>query len=511
MRPIAQGFILLLVALAGSLAVAAEPAQSTGAAPALRQWPTKAWIESSPEAQGVSSSDLADALDFARTSDINIHSLTVVRNGVIVLDAYFYPFVPAMRHDLASATKSVVSMLVGSATSDGYLGGLQQPVVSALPPTSTRRVDARVARIQIGDLLSMQSGLACGFKPGELELREMRSSSDWVANVLHLAPVAQPGTRFGYCSPNFHLLSAAIATTSRLTTLDYARAVLFAPLGIDDVYWPADPMGLNHGWGDLQLRPRDMAKLGLLMLQSGRWEDKQVLPKTWIENSVAVRARVNDNEDYGLGWWLSRRVPSLFEANGRGGQRISIVPNKNVVVVMTGGGFEPGDLGGYLLKALRADTPLPDDSNGRGRLAEALRSISTPPVPRAVAQSSVTKQVSGRIYTLQQNPIGVRSFAVEFSDSAEAVLRLGLSDGTELVQRLGLDGLYRVAPDKSGALSAGRGDWLPDGRFRAEFNRLARINRFLFVIDFRGDDVTIVASEPTEFGTVNLRGRAPQR
>jgi CubicO group peptidase (beta-lactamase class C family) len=153
--------------------------------------------------------------------------------------------------------------------------------------------------------------------------------------ALQLPIVTQPGTRFGYCSPNFHLLSAAIASAVDLSTLDYAKQRLFDPMRIDDVYWPADPSGINHGWADLQLRPRDMTKLGLLMLREGRWEDDQLIPGDWVESLVTTRVTVNGDEDYGLGWWLSRGDPSLFEANGRGGQRITVVPDLNLVVVMT--------------------------------------------------------------------------------------------------------------------------------------------------------------------------------
>jgi hypothetical protein len=275
------------------------------------------------------------------------------------------------------------------------------------------------------------------------------------------------------------------------------------------VYWPADPMGITHGWGDLQLRPRDMAKIGLLMLRRGQWGTRRIVSESWIGSSTSVHAVVNANEDYGLGWWISRTLSTLFEANGRGGQRISVVPGKNVVVVMTGGGFEPGDVGAYLTKALRADTALRDDTVGRARLAESLRSIATPPESHVVAQPALAKQVSRRVYTLEDNAIGIRSLAVEFSDSAQAILRLRLSDGTAFVQPLGLDGRYRMTLDQSGATSAGRADWLPGGRLRIELNRLARINRFVFDIDFSGDAVAIVASEPTEFGTINLRGAAP--
>ncbi len=497
---------LLAVCITSTAACAAQSTTTSGSE--LAQRPLAPWTESTPEAQGMNSGDLADALEFARRNEINIHSLTVVRNGVIVLDAYFYPYTRAMRHDVASVTKSVMSLLVGQATSDGYLEGVNQRIVSALPTASTVGLDPQVAQIHVGDLLAMQSGFRCGLSPGERELSDMRTTNDWVAYALHLPMVAEPGTRFGYCSPNFHLLSAAIANATQRTTLNYARTRLFEPLGIDDVQWPMDRAGINHGWGDLQLRPRDMARIGQLMLQRGRWDERQIVPTAWIDSSLMARAMPNQNENYGFGWWLSRRVPTLFEAIGRGGQRISVVPAKNVVVVMTGGGFEPGDIGAFVLRSVRADTALREDTDGEARLSEALRLIAMSPLPRAVTQSSTASKVSRREYRLVDNRLGIRSFTIEFSDSAVAIMRVQLTDGSALVQRLGLDGVYRVSSGEHGTASAGRAEWLADGHLRIEFNTLARINRYIMDAEFSGDSVRIAVTEPTEVGSVTLRGEA---
>ncbi|HEU4485002.1 MAG TPA: serine hydrolase, partial [Povalibacter sp.] len=301
-------------------------------------WPAPDWSVSSPEAQGLSSADLADGLQFALANNINVHSVTVVRHGVIVLDAYFHPFVPDTRHDVASVTKSIVSLLVGLAIAHGDLQGPDQPLISALTPQQAAGAVVTTERIRLRDLLTMRSGLDCGFKNGEPELRDMRATTDWVAYALQLPTVAAPGDRFGYCSPNFHLLSAAISASTGTSALEFARKQLFEPLGITNVYWPADPRGITHGWGDLQLRPRDMAKIGLLMLHNGRWQDRQVVPAAWIEQSVAHHFRATDSNDYGFGWWMPHALPGLFEATGRGGQRISITPDKDIVVVTTGGG-----------------------------------------------------------------------------------------------------------------------------------------------------------------------------
>ena len=458
----------------------------------------------------MSSRDLAETLDFVRTHELNIHSLSIVRNGILVLDAYFYPFRRGLRHDLASVTKSVVSLLVGIATDEGLFAELGQPIAMLLPHEMPAKPDSREEQVRLEDLLAMQSGLRCGFEPGERELHEMMRQRDWAKYALSLPMAAGPGQRFAYCSPNFHILSTALSKAARESTLQFAQAHLFGPLGIRDAYWPADPRGINHGWGDLQLYPEDMAKLGLLMLRGGEWNSRRILPGWWVDSAWTVHAKMSADSsyDYGLGWWLAHTGRALFEAEavGRGGQRISIVPGKHVVVVMTGGGFDPGELGGYLLKAVASDTALPDDRAGQAKLAEALRLIAAPPSPHRVAHSPRAQDVSGRTYRMKTNPLTLRSFRITFPDSTVAVLYLRLADGTEFNQPLGLDGQYRTTRDEHGAFSAGRGTWLRDGHFRAELNLLTRIDRFTFDVAFEGNRIRITASEPTELGTITLRG-----
>ena len=486
--------------------VAARAENPSPQAPA--QWPTVAWPTSSPEAQGMDSGDLADGLQFALVRNLNVHSVTVVRNGVIVLDAYFHPFVPETRHDVASVTKSVVSMLVGLAADQGSLRGPEQPFAATLPASAAANAEGAVATIRLGDLLSMRSGFDCGFRRGEQELAAMRGTSNWAAFALRLPMVAEPGKRFGYCSPNYHLLSAAISSGTGQPALEFARQHLFKPLGIADVSWPADPNGITHGWGDLQLRPRDMAKLGLLMLHDGRWADQQVLSKAWVHRSIRDSFKANDSNDYGLGWWMPHRLPGLFEATGRGGQRISVWPEKNTVVVTTGGGFEPFDIGQFILKSVRSKAPLPADRANQKRLADALRQIAAAPVRRAAAKPTAPGRLSGRVYDLEKNALRVRSLAVEFAGRGENTLNLELENGEKLVQPLGTDGRFRLATMNDGTVSAGRAEWYTDGRLRIELNQLGRINRYVIDARFRNPELELVISEPTELGTVRVRGVA---
>src|SRR5436305_14193741 len=146
-----------------------------------------------------------------------------------------------------------------------------------------------------------------------------------------------------------HLLSAIISRTTGMSAHECARRSLFEPLGIRDEIWPSDPQGVSHGWGNLHLHPRDMAKLGYLWLNEGAWDGRRIVPPDWVAESTRVHAKTGTESDYGYGWLIKAQGNhSVYEASGRGGQRISVVPDKNLIVVLTGGGFQPGDIGQLL-------------------------------------------------------------------------------------------------------------------------------------------------------------------
>ena len=231
--------------------------------PHAREWPTKEWPQAAPESQGFDATGLIEALKTGRDTGA-FHSLLIVRHGSVVLDAYAYPYDGSIYHDLRSVTKSVITTLVGIAASQGMLD-LDAPVVSFFPD---RTIEDRERKepITVRHLASMTSGLACLMRNAEeVTLEQIQASPDWVQFVLDLDPVAEPGTTFSYCSPGMHLLLAIVQQATGMSTLEFARANLFDPLGIDDVYWPADPQGVTFGWSELALHPR-AAKLGLLFL-----------------------------------------------------------------------------------------------------------------------------------------------------------------------------------------------------------------------------------------------------
>jgi len=274
------------------------------------------WQLATPEEVGIDSASLAEMFEFVRERGIPVHSVQIVRHGRLVLDAYFYPYSAGMRHDVASVTKSITSTLIGLALQKGLIRDVQQPVLSFFPNRSIADLDANKEKLALENLLTMQAGWDCGFEAKEARLVEMRRSADWLQFMLDLPMVATPGTRFAYCSGNPHLLSIILSQATGTNALAFARRELFEPLGIRQVVWPADPRGNTHGWGDLQLHPRDMAKGGQLFLQRGRWGERQMISETWIRAATRAHVDRTTNRDrYGYLWWVKGEdYPGMFEA-----------------------------------------------------------------------------------------------------------------------------------------------------------------------------------------------------
>lgn len=474
-------------------------------------WPTNEWRTSSPEAQGIDSTTLADAFDYIRQHQLPIHSLLVVRNGYVVLDAYFYPYERGVRHDVASVTKSVISTLIGVAVAQRKLHDVHQPLLSFFPDVPVANLGSIKEKITIEDLLTMTSGLDCQFQPGEITLKQMKESADWVQFMLDRASVNERGKQFEYCSGGMHLLSGILSRTSGSNALEFAHRKLFGPLGITDATWPSDPQSVTHGWGDLQLQPRDMAKIGYLWLREGRWEDQQLVPADYMRAATSIHSRSGWGEDYGYGFWIYPQVAGgLFEANGRGGQRISVSLSKNIVVVMTGGGFEPGDVGKFLLASIKSDhAALPENRRAAGRLQSAIRLAEQPPfIPATSLPKSVplAQEISGKIYGVEKNPWNLSEFSIEFPDHNEAIFLLKFADGHSEKRNVGLDGLPRISGVGEERVSA-RGTFDGANEFVISYDEIARIDSLELRLRFSHDTVLINLLERTGGDRLEFSGR----
>jgi hypothetical protein len=340
----------------------------------------------------------------------------------------------------------------------------------------------------------------------------MTASSDWVRHALALPLRDVPGGTYAYCSPGFHLLSALVARATGNATEDFARARLFGPLGITDIRWPRDPQGINQGAGDLQVQPLDLLRIGHLLLRRGRRDGAQLVPASWLAAMTRRRIDTGRGDGYGLGWWLSRDVPGIFEARGRGGQRLVVWPEADVTVVMSGGGFEPAAIAPALLRAFAARSPRPANERGYRRLLERVAAAENPGAPSARKPSPWPLRattLAGADFVLDANALALRRFRLDLADRARATLQVE-REGLSSVVPLGFDGEWREGIDPAtGERIAGRAAWTDDRSLRLEVDTISRINHFTIAMTFDGDNaMTGSLSERSGLVTaMPLRGR----
>jgi len=450
-------------------------------------WPTQDWRSSTPEEQGIDSAKLVEGLNAIQEQNIHIDSLLVIRNGMVLLDASFYPYDGTFPHDLASVTKSVMTTLIAMAADQGKLQ-LDQPAVSFFPERTIANLDSRKEHLTVRHLTGMVNGFESGCLPGDIQtIENMQSTPDWVQAALDRKMVAEPGTEFCYDSPGMHLLSAILQEATGMTAFEFARQNLFEPLDIREAFWESDPQGYTHGWGDLHLKPRDAAKLGYLWLNNGVWEGKQIVPASWVKDSVKPHSKTGQDE-YGYGWWVSE---DSYYAAGRGGQNIKVAPDLNAIVVTTGGGFEYDEIAPYLIAAvIDPSKPLPTNSAEVDELDKTIAKLlqTATPYPTG-ALPDTAKRISGKTYMFAPNPAKVETLRLEFNDSSPAILHIKPQDENIILDwPIGLDGKYRLNSEGSGL----RGYWADPKTFIFE---IFDIGQTTYQLLFEEDHVAIDSPE----------------
>ena len=454
------------------------PSRPASSEPAYR--PTGGWRSSTPEEQGVDFAQLLNMLRHIDEAGINVRTVTVTRNGYILLEAARQPFTLEMANEVKSVTKSVTGALIGIAIHEGYIKDVKQPVLSFFPEMTIANRDKEKEAITIEDLLTMQPGLDCADeKLGNGPLGSIEQSKDWVHFALDLPMASPPGRNLVYCTAAPHILSAILGKATGMSMQEYAQSRLFAPLGItaSDISWGSDPQGITLGGYGLTIKPRDMAKLGLLYLYGGKWEGKQIVPQEWVAESSRAHATGQNDKDYGYLFWI---YPSHFAAEGLGQQKIMVVKDHNMVVVVTAAiDFRKSPendfaieklLQEYIIPAAKADGALPPNSAALGELQAEVAYLANPVGP-VQPLSELARKVSGKTYILEDNAIGWKSLTLTFEEgSPQALARLEVAenasgDGPSTITQsvvIGMDNRYYVEKSSDGGFTARRGYWLDD-------------------------------------------------
>jgi CubicO group peptidase (beta-lactamase class C family) len=346
---------------------ATATSRQPSAAPTQRDyWPTAGWRTAAPSQQGMDPQVLDDLDTQVPERYPQVRSLLVVRHGYLVYEHYWHGFDAADGQELHSITKSIISALVGIALGDHDLKGLDQTVGELLAAHLPKGADPRLGTVTVQQLLTMTAGLPGDDQStgGDVRLStRLFQSHDWLGHILARPLADKPGTSFAYSNASSHLLSAIVADTTGQSTLAVARAKLFGPLGINTdnafqpragkpptpaqlqayqqaaVAWPRDPQGYHFGFGGIKLPARDLAKFGYLYLNGGRWNTTQVVPADYVRASTQPHTDlpwVGAGGGYGYQWW-TRHVGQhdSFVAAGSGGQRILVIPDLDLVVVLT--------------------------------------------------------------------------------------------------------------------------------------------------------------------------------
>ena len=496
-------------------------------------WPTQEWQISTPEEQGMDSAKLLEMVEFyeearSENAKISIDSITIIRNGFIIADIYLNPLFPkGTKHIIHSCTKSVMSALIGIAIEKGYIEGVDVLVLDILDDNNIENIDEGTKNLTLKDLLTMQTGLHSqdSYMYQWSGLFEMQSTDDWTEYILSLPMEAEPGTRFDYSNMASFLLSAIIKKITGMDTLSFAQEHLFDPLEIKDIQWEKSPKGIGIGWARMWLKPHDMAKIGLLYLQKGKWGDVQTIPSQWVEESITAHSfpkkyRYVYNEEgkvdfgasggswaftnlakpfadgYGYQWWLDKS--GIYSAVGNGGQFIMVVPKENMVVVFTSklsgaDSFFPAKmLDRYILPAIVSNESITANETAQSQLSL----LSEPPrldvEPESVQElPAIALEISGETYSLDSNPWKYNNFQLVFDSGKDyAEFSYTVKENDVVTYQIGLDNVYRLTAS-NGDTYAAIGSWTRPNTFIIDYELVGYSTRGKWNLTFNADEIAV--------------------
>ena len=293
----------------------------------------QAFVRATPESQGISS-DLFAALlrELDASKDTEMHHFMALRHGKVICECNFAPYPKGMWHITHSMCKSITGMAIGMLIEEEKLK-LDENIYDIFPDHINAFSKIFRPVITVEHLLTMTSGVT--FNESGIV-----SGNDWLGSFLNASVNGKPGTEFQYNSLNTYVLSAIVTKRTGETLTEYLTPRLFGPLGITKYYWETCPKGITKGGWGLFLCAEDMAKLGQLYLQRGKWNGQQLVSEYWIEISTARHLKTQ-NGTYGYGYqlWMEQR-PGSFEYNGMLGQNVIIYPDMDMVLVTNAGNKE---------------------------------------------------------------------------------------------------------------------------------------------------------------------------
>ena len=480
---------------------------------------------STPEAEGISSEAILKFVKAADESEkTEFHSFMIIRHGKVIAEGWWDPFGPELKHTLYSASKSFTATAVGLAINEGKLS-LDDQLISIFPESVPDSISPNLESLKIRHLLSMSAGQRRD-PPIDVE--------DWIKSYLETPITIEPGTRYRYSSLASFMLSATVQKVTGEKVIDYLTPRLFEPLGIEGEDWETNPQGINTGGWGLRLKTEDLAKFGLLYLNKGNWNGKQILPEKWVEEATSVKIQQRPNmtqaerdssddsvQGYCYQFWRAKH--NSYQVNGYAGQFVLIVPDKDMVVVFTAESRDMwGELGmvwEYIYPELH-DEALPENKEAVAALKEKIASLSIP-APEKSMNDEMSSKISGKTIRLAENQLGFQNISLQFTDDI-CQMNLKTESGSYDLSfgagkwKFGETTLHgpTIFPQAVNALNglppfkiAGAYAWTGDNTLELTL-RYRSMHIKKYVIHFKDDDeATLVYSESINWRPTNIEGK----
>ena len=376
---------------------------------------------STPEAEGVSSSQIIDFLNAVDTGRVELHSFMFIRHGKVIAEGWWNPYSSEYKHIMFSASKTFTATAIGLAVSENRLK-ITDKVISFFPYSQPDSISDYMIEMTVQNLLTMSVGQ-------DPEPRIMGSDGDWIESFLKTAPVHKPGTVFKYNNAATFMLSAIVQQVTGQTIFDYLQTRIFKPLGIRGIDWDLSPQGINLGMIGLRLRTEDMAKFGQLLLLNGVWKGKQLIPKEWIKEATSfkIQTSITGNKDsislsdWGQGYcyqmWRGRN--NTVRLDGLGGQFVVLIPDKDAIVVLTANAKNTQDelnlVHNYLIPAIKSEKPLPENTELNSTLHKKEAILNLKPLIHIVSKSEIESKISGKEFDFGKNTYNIQSAYFTFN------------------------------------------------------------------------------------------------
>lgn len=305
------------------------------------------WKTNDLKSQNIDTTLIYKMFNQLNNRESKIQSVLLVKDNQIIIEEYLNGQTLNQKHDLRSTTKSIRSILLGIAIDKGYIDNVNDPISKYLKnPIPNKNIDKRKNKITIKHLLTMSSGLDCNDwdKKSKGQEDKVSKKKDWLQYTLNLPMINEPGTVSNYCSMGAILIAEIISQASGMTINKFTEQHLFNPLKIKNVNWGhTSKKKIIPSGKRLYMTSRDMAKIGQLILNSGSWNDEQVVSKKWIEESTTQKTKIT-GIDYGYLWWnipfrINKKIFTAKTATGNGGQYIFVFPELDMIAVFTGSAY----------------------------------------------------------------------------------------------------------------------------------------------------------------------------